>query len=80
MPATGLGSQVYRYKVLSTGCSSTGVLVWSLLIQVVVRCERQVAIVVKHGAHLLVGWWIAGILARSFGWVVIVGVAALSVC
>ena len=80
MLATGLGSQAYWREVLSTGHSFIGILARSLLIQVAVRCECRVAIVVEYRAHLLVGRWIAGILAQSFSRVIIAGVLALLVC
>jgi len=40
--AMGLGLQVYRREVLSTGRSSIGILARSLSIRVVVRCQRRV--------------------------------------
>ena len=50
----GRGSQVYRRD--------------SCQIQVAVRCERRVVIVVERRARLSVGRWIAGVSARLFGW------------
>ena len=51
----------------------------SCQIQVAVRYERRVVIVVERKARLSVGRWITGTWARSFSRVVIAGILALLV-